>query len=124
MKFTFDWQVVKGNPHEGIQYHHMCCVYNSDMSEYYGIITIVFAEKWPTSYYDQVRLSRNIKYGFRYTERVETVEFEADRGKLNPATLSHRWRLSRAVPDGTGAFWYRARVLAQNETERVILATI
>ena len=126
MKFTFEWQVVKADPHQGIQYHHVCSIYSDNSSKYYGIITVVFAEKFPTSYYDTMRVRNNIRYGYRYVERVAESEFQYDGsdGKLalNPATGTPLWRLSRSVPDGTGAFWHRARKLAEAESSRVILA--
>ena len=126
MKFTFAWQIFKADPSRGIQYHHVANVYSSDMQKYYGLITIVFAERFPTSYYDQVRVSRIPTYGFRYVERIAEAEFQYDgddsRHAVNPATGTPLWRLSRNVPDGTGAYWWRARRLAQDESTRVILA--
>jgi hypothetical protein len=126
VKFTFEWQVMKADPSRGIQYHHVCNIYSPDMKLYYGLITVVFADKWPESYYDQSRMQRHRTFGYRYVERIDCAEFQYDgddsRYGLNPATGTPLWRLSRTVPDGTGAFWSRARKLAQDESARVIIA--
>jgi len=126
VKFRFEWQIENADLHRGIQYSHVCNIYSTDMQKYYGLVTVVFAEAWPTSYYDQTRVSRIPSYGYRYVERIDCAEFQYDgddsRYGLNPATGTPLWRLSRSVPDGTGPFWFRARKLAQDESSRVIRA--
>ena len=126
MKFTFEWQVVKGNPHEGVQYHHIASVYSENHSKYWGIITLVFAEPRPRTESEWFRIRNVVSYGFRYYPRIDESEFQYDGsdGKwgLNPATRTPLWRLSRSVPDGTGAFWHRARKLSEAESSRGIRA--
>ena len=73
MKFTFEWQVMKADASKGIQYHHVGNVYSTDMKRYYGLITLVFAERWPESYYDQMRVGRIPTYGYRYVERLSLI---------------------------------------------------